>query len=282
MSLRFIGLACMLLLSCTRETADQLQPAQPETSVSPITPADPAEKKSEEMPPLPIPNAGVVATQTASQSIRILFTGAFHSDEVEEGIDQLPWLALFSKEDERFSLTKTVISATRVTDGLLDDETKGEMTGWEINLADGETPVMLVCGSQFSEGDVRGATLPMVVYPGDSVAFTFLDTEYLLYATGSSQLDSVSGMHLIRDYSLFLVRQSATESLTTLLVSHASFDDTMTTILWSGDLDRDGYLDLLIDMTHHYNLTLPTLFLSKPAAPGKPVVPVASHSSVGC
>ena len=46
----------------------------------------------------------------------------------------------------------------------------------------------------------------------------------------------------------------------------ASFDiiamDGLPTLLWAGDLDRDGKLDLLMDLTNHYNASEYTLFLS--------------------
>ena len=46
-------------------------------------------------------------------------------------------------------------------------------------------------------------------------------------------------------------------------------------LLWAGDLDRDGRLDLLLDLSEHYNMSLPTLFLSSAAADSDLVAPVA-------
>ena len=44
-------------------------------------------------------------------------------------------------------------------------------------------------------------------------------------------------------------------------------DDASPTLLFAGDLDRDGKLDLIFDTTDHYNVRRPTLFLSSQAAP---------------
>ncbi len=51
---------------------------------------------------------------------------------------------------------------------------------------------------------------------------------------------------------------------------------------WAGDLDRDGRLDLLIDVSDHYNVSAPTLFLSSQAKAGELVGEAAVLRSVGC
>ena len=53
-------------------------------------------------------------------------------------------------------------------------------------------------------------------------------------------------------------------------------------VLWAGDLDGDGRLDLAIDETNHYNLSAPALFLSSEARPGALVRRVARHETTGC
>lgn len=124
--------------------------------------------------------------------------------------------------------------------------------------------------------------LPSAIYPGDSVKFDFNGLHYLLYATGSTYVDSLAGMTHVSEYNLYIVRADKSGIRRSSLVSHASFDDAMTSILWAGDLDRDGYMDFLIDMSSHYNQRLPTLFLSAPSQDDQVVVRVAEHSSVGC
>ena len=217
-----------------------------------------------------------------SESISILPTGTFHGDEVEEGVEALPWLGLFTTDDGNFVLKAIQITAVRVVDALLDNEDNGEMTGWEINTQSGEYPTILVSGGGLTEGQIDGSETPSTLYPGDSSEFVFKGVQYLLYATGSREFDSLYGTSYVTDYNLYIVQTHNGKSRTSMLVSHGSFDETMTSILWSGDLDRDGYIDFLIDMSRHYNQRLPTLFLSKPAGAEEVVVPVADHSSVGC
>ncbi|MET0807665.1 MAG: hypothetical protein ABWX93_02785, partial [Pseudoxanthomonas sp.] len=59
-------------------------------------------------------------------------------------------------------------------------------------------------------------------------------------------------------------------------------DDASPTLLFAGDLDRDGKLDLIFDGTDHYNVSRPTLFLSSPAGQGELLHEVARYESVGC
>ncbi|NIQ12133.1 MAG: hypothetical protein GWO23_21940 [Gammaproteobacteria bacterium] len=53
-------------------------------------------------------------------------------------------------------------------------------------------------------------------------------------------------------------------------------------VLWAGDLDRDGKLDILLDLTDHYNVSAPTLLLSSMAAANELVQPVAEFRTTGC
>jgi hypothetical protein len=217
-----------------------------------------------------------------SGSIDILFTGTYHGDEVSEGAAARNWLGLFSDEGENYVLKKIKITTERVLDGLLDDEEKGEKTGWDVQTENGESPVMLISGGDLKEGRVEGATAPANLYPGDSAEFDFKGAHYLMYATGSRQTDSLSGETQVTDYNLHVVRTYKGKSVESVLVNHAQFDEAMTSVLWSGDLDGDNFIDFLIDMSNHYNVNAPTLFLSKPAGENEVAVPVAEHVSVGC
>ena len=59
-------------------------------------------------------------------------------------------------------------------------------------------------------------------------------------------------------------------------------DDAAPSVIFVGDLDRDGKLDLILDVTDHYNVSRPTLFLSKDAEDGAFVKQAAQFVSVGC
>lgn len=58
--------------------------------------------------------------------------------------------------------------------------------------------------------------------------------------------------------------------------------DAQLRLLFAGDLDGDGLLDLIIDTSDHYNVSKPTLFMSSPAGDGHMLRAVAHLYSVGC
>ena len=53
-------------------------------------------------------------------------------------------------------------------------------------------------------------------------------------------------------------------------------------LLWAGDLDRDGKLDLYVSVTQHYNVSERKLFLSSQADEGQLVKEVADFVTSGC
>jgi hypothetical protein len=59
-------------------------------------------------------------------------------------------------------------------------------------------------------------------------------------------------------------------------------EDAAPSLLWAGDLDRDGRLDCLLDTTDHYNVGEWTLFLSRGAGDGELVRRAAVFRTTGC
>ncbi len=59
-------------------------------------------------------------------------------------------------------------------------------------------------------------------------------------------------------------------------------DEASPHLIFAGDLDGDGALDLLYDRSDHYNVAAPTLFLSGAAAADELVHPVAEQRTTGC
>ncbi|MBI5473826.1 MAG: hypothetical protein HY961_15930 [Ignavibacteriae bacterium] len=84
---------------------------------------------------------------------------------------------------------------------------------------------------------------------------------------------------VIENYKVILYSDQRRQ---TILNRARSYLDGSPTLRWAGDLDRDGRLDLLMDLTNHYNVSEPTLFLSSRAAANELVKKVASHRQVGC
>lgn len=81
-------------------------------------------------------------------------------------------------------------------------------------------------------------------------------------------------------------RQTLTEMTGTSALSAAPDiflgDDASPHVIFAGDLDRDGRLDLIFETSNHYNLSHPVLFLSGAAKGGELLHAVAEHDAVGC
>jgi hypothetical protein len=59
-------------------------------------------------------------------------------------------------------------------------------------------------------------------------------------------------------------------------------DDGGVQLRFAGDLDRDGQVDLLLDLSDHYNVQVPTLFLSRGAGDDAVVRTAAMQRITGC
>ncbi len=68
----------------------------------------------------------------------------------------------------------------------------------------------------------------------------------------------------------------------TLFTWAQALSDEHAELIWAGDLDGDGKLDLLLDHSTHSNSTGLTLYLSTWAAPGQMVGRAATFKTVGC
>ena len=67
-----------------------------------------------------------------------------------------------------------------------------------------------------------------------------------------------------------------------ILAGASGFDDTMFSLIWAGDIDGDGTLDLIMDLSTHYNSSNMTLFLSSKAEEGQLLKKVSCISTKGC
>ncbi|MEY3861200.1 MAG: hypothetical protein RIS50_1481 [Bacteroidota bacterium] len=109
------------------------------------------------------------------------------------------------------------------------------------------------------------ANEPMVMEPGKSIKFSAKEYNYLLRAT--DQVAEITGANHHSDYTLVLRSQKKTGGpVNEVLISYIPwFDDGAVTLLFLGDLDGDGYPDLLIDNAYKYTETGESgvLFLTK-------------------
>ncbi|MBF5041672.1 hypothetical protein FGE12_04665 [Aggregicoccus sp. 17bor-14] len=207
--------------------------------------------------------------------------GSFH-DKEPRARDGETWLALRVGEKEA-ALLPARLSVRAVHDEMLDAE--GEKSGREVSspvgdalmflrvpgLSEGAVPRAKVASSEsrmphddLQLGErayrIRTTCVPAGVREGQAQ----LDCEIRLEQGGRSQRLVRMGGYVPQEGGMQLG------------------DDANPRILFAGDLDRDGRLDLLFETSDHYNVSRPVLLLSSKAGADELVHEVARFESVGC
>ena len=185
-------------------------------------------------------------------------------------------LAVFLNEKGLFCQATELIT-TPMKDEINDPE--GEMSLTQIkSKTNQEIPFMLLYGLP----NLDGVTIPFYpnfknqLMPGESMQigeFTF---------TASGKLVKTEYGVTVENYKLILEGFKNNQSIKQTIADIPFFDDKMVTFYWAGDLDQDGLPDFLIDLSHKYSYTMPTLFLSSKAGTNELVKNVAEGASFGC
>jgi hypothetical protein len=215
----------------------------------------------------------------ATYAGKLLKPGIFHNEEVWETAASEKWVGLF-KNKQGYYTAEVKIKTGRIKDEMVDEGTSNK-TGWKITTNIKDSALCLISGIELSPiSKIESAGLNgKQIMPGDSISFKYLNINYVIYATG---IVKKGEWEEINNYKLYLKTQKEGKTSIELLAAEPGFNDTMIEILFAGDADGDGILDLLINCSNHYNRTRPTLFLSKYADPGHILKVVAQHNTVGC
>lgn len=217
-----------------------------------------------------------------NEIVKVLKIGTYHGDEVWANAEAGTWFGLFQNK-AGFVIEKIKITATNVYDGIHDGDTTIK-TGWEISTKNVNPNLLLMQGIELKEGLLKHVHISnSQLLPGDSLVFEYGNTSYKLFATGTDILDyEISESRVVEDYRLFLTAVKNGQEVTQLLVEHENFDDAMISIQFIGDIDGDGFPDLILDNSRHYNVDNPTLYLSKGSEDGHLLQIVGWHWSAGC
>ncbi|WP_345949104.1 hypothetical protein ABDD95_19850 [Mucilaginibacter sp. PAMB04274] len=208
--------------------------------------------------------------------------GVFHEDEVDPKSAEYAWMGLF-KNDIGYYLAPTQVNLARSFDAVLDNEEK--KTGWTITPSVKDSAICLISGVKNLQAQpIDSIPLPKKqLLPGEQIAFRYKSVSYVLSATGHKTLEKPNAdSYAVTAYKLTLEAIINGERVKQKLVSISRFDDTMTNIYFAGDIDGDDIPDFIIDTTNHYNVSQPTLYLSKPATKGNLLKVMGMHVSVGC
>ena len=215
--------------------------------------------------------------------IEMLLTGTFHADEITAKSGEM-WFGLFRKNGKSV-FVKTKIKVASVRDEIVDEA--GEKTGKEVGVNYGSEPIFLLKDPKnLSKGAVE------TLFYSDSTDETQQYSEQVLH-NGSKKIFELKGQAFalkvvnekssdendLTDAKLVLVSGDTEQIL--YQPTEDGFKAEFLSVLWIGDLDRDGKPDLFLDISRE-NQSGYTLFLSSHAEKGKLVKEVAAFGTVGC
>ena len=190
----------------------------------------------------------------------VVFTGSYHGEELPYAAGE-PFLAL----TKSCVLVPVTIDVTIEEDPIVDNP--GERTGKRVSVA-GFEELFLVRGKNLHPGKVRPAQPDFadLQIPASRPVFVLGAREYQLSYRCRGE-----------ECTLMLQSGEVSQDLETV-----EGHDVAHYVSFAGDLDHDGRLDLIVDLSRHYNESRPTLWLSSAAREGQLVAMTAELPTTGC
>ena len=217
---------------------------------------------------------GGTSAEEKESEIQLIETGEFHGEEVTAETGE-QWLGLFPAE-KGFALLLSTVAIDAVYDPIVDSN-ESERSGKKVSVIGNDKPIFLLKGAD----NLRAGPIATVFSEeknlgnGASIDLRLGGKEYQLKVASENPEPSE---YLAQKPKLLLTRGQTTQ----VLISLDEHNDAAWTLLWAGDIDGDGDLDLYLDLSHHYNVSVRTLFLSNGAGKGKLVKEFAAFTTSGC
>ena len=174
---------------------------------------------------------------------RVVQTGKPDIGSVWDSFSEDNWFGLFNS-DSVFYLERTKLE---IQDVFI--EHPCDSAGKKVKTVNRDSCIVLIHGL----GSVSSKKIEYVdvfkedLFPGDTIKFEFLGVEYKIHASGC--IDSRNKHNKIRNYKLYLTADLNGHPITELLVARPDRGKWVR-IIFAGDIDGDGYLDLFIDTTY--------------------------------
>ena len=228
-----------------------------------------------------------IVPASAEDGVHLALSGLHHAaDPVRGGGD---WWGIFP-EGEGHAFQPVRVRVEAVVDPLADGDTR--KTATQITIPGKTDDIPLIRGLMSAVAGPLKSLKPeknwRYVAPGDTISLPWNGAKeqevWKISAEGREVLKEAPGSKWteIVNYSLRLSRQSGDVVMSQVLVSIPEpREQDGPELLWAGDLDRDGKLDLLYNLSSFYIDTELALFLSSAAKEGELVGLVARWNAVG-
>lgn len=210
----------------------------------------------------------------------ILMIGNFHGESVNAKSGET-WLTLVQKEG-RFYLEESRLKIEAIHDAMVDGPE--EKTGKAVSVNPDNSPILLLAKSLgLKAGEVKGQSFPGHYFKnGKPQHIQFNGQPYHLQMRIPTLLkrDSKSDLELSSNKQKQGLGSYYTRAQNDSLFMFG--DESAVGIIWAGDLDRDGKLDLIMSLSDHYTVMETVLLLSSRAGEGEMVKRVATFRATGC
>jgi hypothetical protein len=213
--------------------------------------------------------------------VGLLETGSFHGEEVS-ALTGEKWLGLYISDNHSILLNSRLRVET-VHDDIGDSPE--EKTGKEVSVELPLQPIFLVRrATMLREGPVNTVFAEKPDYEKtlekvSPLSLKLAQTSYALKVVGADDGAQCSEHAFPKGAQLVLASGDSTQVLYSL---EDCGNEPYWYLLWAGDLDSDGKLDLYVRVSYHYNVAQRKLFLSSQAAEGQLVKEVAEFVTSGC
>ena len=190
---------------------------------------------------------------------KLILTGSFHGDEIDAENGE-HWHGLF-KEGISYSIKKTKINVSSVFDPIIDED-ESKKTGKEVTIQGPEEPLILLKNLEgIKQGKLNSLLdLSGVIKPGEKKSIRFKGNDLEL-SVEAKEVTEESGYKYFKNYKLSV--QSEGKKVVILEMPHTDLDAGLPSVIWAGDINNDGGLDLLMSTSNHYNVMETTLFISE-------------------
>ena len=210
-----------------------------------------------------------------SDSISIILPTSYSLGDLDPTIKSKTWVGLFSNDnDNSVRCYKTKLKMKPIHDPMFDEE--GEISAVEIYCEGyANNPMLLVAGIKIPEGMQIDSykELKNRLLPGESMQ---------LGDTTIKALGTMDEHGRISDYKLLIAGVKNGTGIEQIFLEQDYFDDSMIRFIWAGDIDRDGFPDLFLDISPKYSFSNPALFLSSKAGDNELLKLVAQTILSGC
>lgn len=226
----------------------------------------------------------LIKEENLSNEIQIALPGVFYKNEVADTLQNLDWFGLY-KDGDKFRTKKTDITIEPAIWGYMETPKKDAK---KITATSVETPMLLISGLEnLKEGFIESVPAKKnYISLGQSRSIKFNEKHTRLYAFGTFLQNGYLEEYLLKISASKKISDQTSPKYFSQVFAGTQENCGKYTILWTGDIDQDGELDLILELdcsdAGSYKIEL---FLSSKAEKGKLLKKAAEWSNIvhrGC